>query len=95
MATEVPAALTIDECWQLVNTAERTRRHCIQLENCIYDFFEITLTGHTVQMMFGLIGWSFICNENGAPKKLKNTVDFGYLQLFWSTNYVANNRELQ
>ena len=31
VATEVPAALTIDECWQLVNTAEKTRRHCMML----------------------------------------------------------------
>jgi len=41
VALEVPAALTIDECWQLVNTSERTRRHCMQLENCNYDFFEM------------------------------------------------------
>jgi predicted dehydrogenase len=36
-ATEVPAALTVDECWQLVETAEQTRRHCVMLENCCYD----------------------------------------------------------
>ena len=41
VAVEVPAALTIKECWQLVKTAEKTRKHCIQLENCMYDFFEI------------------------------------------------------
>ena len=28
--TELPAALTIEECWQLVETSERTRMHCIQ-----------------------------------------------------------------
>ena len=54
VATEVPAALTIDECWQLVNTAERTRRHCMQLENCNYDFFEIA-TLNMVQQ--GLLLW--------------------------------------
>jgi hypothetical protein len=36
-ATEVPAAITLDECWQLVETAERTRRHCVMMENCCYD----------------------------------------------------------
>ncbi|MGE5362052.1 MAG: Gfo/Idh/MocA family protein [Bacteroidales bacterium] len=36
-ATEVPAATTIDECWQLVETAEKTRRHCVMMENCCYD----------------------------------------------------------
>jgi len=35
-ATEVPAAVTVDECWQLVETAEKTRRHCVMLENVCY-----------------------------------------------------------
>lgn len=42
VAIEVPAAVTVDECWQLVNTAEKTRKHCMMLENCCYDFFELT-----------------------------------------------------
>ncbi len=29
--TELPAATTIEECWQLVETSERTRKHCIQM----------------------------------------------------------------
>ena len=40
-AVEVPAAGTLEDIWALVNTAERTRRHCIMLENCCYDFFEM------------------------------------------------------
>jgi len=36
-ATEVPAATTLEECWQLVETAERTKKHCIMMENCCYD----------------------------------------------------------
>ncbi len=36
-ATEVPAATTLDECWQLVETAEKTGRHCVMMENCCYD----------------------------------------------------------
>lgn len=44
-ATEVPAATTLDECWQLVETSESTKKHCMMLENCCYDFFEqLTLT---------------------------------------------------
>lgn len=42
-AVEVPAATTIADCWRLVDTAERTRRHCMMLENCCYDEFELTL----------------------------------------------------
>lgn len=40
-AVEVPAARTLEECWQLVETSERTKKHCMQLENCCYDFFEM------------------------------------------------------
>ena len=40
-AIEVPAAVTLEDIWALINTSERTRRHCIQLENCCYDFFEM------------------------------------------------------
>src|SRR5687767_1017387 len=31
VAVEVPAARTMEECWQLVETSERTRKHCMQL----------------------------------------------------------------
>jgi predicted dehydrogenase len=54
-AIEVPAALTIDECWQLVNTAEKTRRHCMMLENCNYDFFEMATLNMAQQGVFGEI----------------------------------------
>ncbi len=40
VAVEVPAATTVEEAVSLVKTAERTRRHCLMLENCIYDVFE-------------------------------------------------------
>jgi predicted dehydrogenase len=40
-ATEVPAAVTLDECWQLVETAERTKKHCVMMENCCYDQLEL------------------------------------------------------
>ena len=55
VAIEVPAATTIDECWQLVNTAEKTRRHCMMLENCVYDFFELTTLNMAQQGLFGEI----------------------------------------
>ena len=46
VAVEVPAARTIEECWQLVNTSEATRRHCIQLENCCYGENEMMVLQH-------------------------------------------------
>ena len=53
VAIEVPAATSVDECWQLVNTAEKTRKHCMMLENCVYDFFELTTLNMAQQGLFG------------------------------------------
>ncbi|MEW6129735.1 MAG: Gfo/Idh/MocA family oxidoreductase [Acidobacteriota bacterium] len=38
--TEVPAAYTLEECWKLVETSEKNRRHCMIMENCCYDYSE-------------------------------------------------------
>lgn len=53
VAVEVPAALTIDDCWRLVETCERTRKHCIMLENCNYDFIELLNLNLARQGFFG------------------------------------------
>ncbi|GBU07674.1 glycosyl hydrolase family 109 protein 1 [Bacteroidales bacterium] len=53
VAIEVPAAMTMDEIWGLINTSERTRKHCMQLENCVYDFFELTTLNMVQQGLLG------------------------------------------
>ncbi len=53
VATEVPAGLTLDECWELVETSEKTGRHCMMLENCCYDFFELQTFNMVRQGVFG------------------------------------------
>lgn len=55
VACEVPAAMTMKEIWDVVNTAERTQKHCMQLENCVYDFFELTTLNMAQQGVFGEI----------------------------------------
>ena len=54
-ASEVPAAVTVDECWQLVETSEKTKQHCMILENCCYDFFELMTLNMVRQGYFGEI----------------------------------------
>jgi predicted dehydrogenase len=39
--TEVPAAMSIEDCWALVETAEKTGKHCQMMENCCYDRIEL------------------------------------------------------
>jgi hypothetical protein len=53
VACEVPIARTLDDAWQLVETSERTRKHCMMLENCCYDFFELLTLNMARQGMFG------------------------------------------
>ncbi len=53
VAIEVPAANTLEEIWALINTSERTRRHCMMLENCVYDFFEMTTLAMSQAGLFG------------------------------------------
>jgi predicted dehydrogenase len=52
-ACEVPSAVTLDECWDLVNTAEETQRHFMMLENCCYDFFELNTLNMARNGVFG------------------------------------------
>ncbi|MFC3200090.1 Gfo/Idh/MocA family protein [Parapedobacter deserti] len=55
VACEVPLAITIDECWELVETSEKTRKHCMMLENCCYDFFEMLTLNMVRNGLFGEI----------------------------------------
>ncbi len=52
-AVEVPMAVTLDECWQMVETSEQTRRHCVMLENCCYDRVEMMILNMVRQQVFG------------------------------------------
>lgn len=53
VAIEVPAALNMEEIWALINMSERTRKHCMMLENCVYDFFELAALNMAQQGLFG------------------------------------------
>ncbi len=53
--SEIPAATTLEECWQLVETSERTKKHYMMLENCCYDFFELLTLNMAQQGFFGEI----------------------------------------
>ncbi|HPG39646.1 MAG TPA: Gfo/Idh/MocA family oxidoreductase [bacterium] len=54
-ATEVAAALTVDECWQLVETSEKTKLHCVMMENCCYDQVELMVLNMVRKGLLGEI----------------------------------------
>ena len=50
---EVAAAVTVEDCWKLVDTSERTRRHCVLLENCCYGENELFVLNMAREGVFG------------------------------------------
>ncbi|MBE0377281.1 Gfo/Idh/MocA family protein [Pseudoalteromonas prydzensis] len=50
---EVPAAVTVEEAWQLVNTSERTQKNCMMLENVCYGRDELMVLNMVRQGIFG------------------------------------------
>ena len=53
VATEVPTCVTMEECWAIVEMSEKTRKHCMMLENCCYDFFELLTLNMARNGVFG------------------------------------------
>ena len=53
VGTEVPAAYTLEDCWNIVNASEAARRHCLIMENCCYDHSETTVLN---MVRAGLLG---------------------------------------
>jgi hypothetical protein len=50
---EVASALTVDDCWRLVDASERLQRHCVMLENCCYGENELFVLNLARQGVFG------------------------------------------
>lgn len=53
VAIEVPAAMNMSEIWQLINLSEQKQLHCMMLENCCYDFFELNSLNMAQKGLFG------------------------------------------
>lgn len=51
--TEVPAAVTLEECWQLVDTAERMQKNCMMMENVCYGRAELMVLNMCRLGIFG------------------------------------------
>jgi len=83
--TEVPAAVTVRECWDLVKTSERTKKHCMMMENYSYMPFHITTLNMAKQGFFGEI-----VHGDGAYNTSKMRNNFGkttYWNMWWLRMY--------
>ena len=91
VGVEVPAAVTLKECWELVDTSEKTRRHCMIMENCCYGYNEMMVLNMVKAGLFGEVlhgGAAYdhdlrgIVNENrseGLWRRLPHTKKDGNL----------------
>lgn len=93
-ATEVPAAVTLEQCWELVDTAEETRRHCMILENCCYgenELFALMLCRKGV--LGDLVHGEAAYIHDLRASKLREEKDAGYQgqwRLEWSKQHTGN-----
>ena len=93
---EVPSAMNLEECWQLIDLAEQKQLNCMILENCCYDWFEMRTLNMAQHGVFGEIlhaqgayihnldeFWDYYWkNPNGSDPE----------QLGWRLKYNRENR---
>ncbi|MBO4907367.1 MAG: Gfo/Idh/MocA family oxidoreductase [Bacteroidaceae bacterium] len=95
-AIEVPSAMNLQQCWSLVELAERTRKHCMILENCCYDWYELNTMNMAQQGVFGEIlrgEGAYIHNlDDFWDYYWKNPADPEQAQIGWRMKYNRDNR---
>jgi predicted dehydrogenase len=89
-ATEVPAALTVEDCWTLVNASERTRRHCIMMENCCYGYNELLVLQMVRAGLFGEVKHGGAAYNHDLRSILFETKDEGLWRRFAHLNRNGN-----
>lgn len=93
-AIEVPAAMNLEECWALVETSERTGRHCMQLENCCYGEVEmLTLnlarSGKFGELVHGEGAYIHDLRELNYMDPAQGSYQ-GYWRLKWNRDHTGN-----
>lgn len=95
-AIEVPSAMNLEQCWELINLSEQTRKHCMILENCCYDWFEMNTLNMAQNGVFGEIiraQGAYIHNlDDFWEYYWKNPDGSDPNQLGWRMKYNMENR---
>lgn len=92
VASEVPAAGTIEECWQLVETAEQTRKHCMMMENDSYLPFQLMTLNMARQGFFGTVVHGD-CAYNTSKMRNNFSKDL-YWDMWWLKQYAERRGNL-
>lgn len=73
VAIEVGGAYSLDDCWELVHTYEKTGIPCMMLENCCYDRNEMMVMRMVREGLFGTV----VACEGGYRHDLRTEILFG------------------
>lgn len=90
-STEVGGATSIQQCWELVRTSERTGKPCMLMENCCYGREEMTVLNMIGKGLFG----ELVHAEGGYRHDLRNEVCLGHVnRRYRLDNYLNRNGDL-
>jgi hypothetical protein len=86
-AIAVPVAATIEECWDLVKTAEETKKHCMMLENCSYHTFQMTTLNMARKGFYGeLVHGECAYNSSKMRNNFSKSM---YWNMWWLKEYAS------
>lgn len=90
VAVEVGGAYTVEQCWELVNTSEKTGMSLMFLENCCYGKRELMILNMVNQGIFGEI----VHCAGGYMHDLREEISFGAENRHYRLrNYLNRNCE--
>ncbi|MBR7137284.1 MAG: Gfo/Idh/MocA family oxidoreductase [Clostridia bacterium] len=91
VASEVGGACTLEDCWDLVRTSERTKKPCMLLENCCYGRYELALLNMVKQNLFG----ELVHCRCGYEHDLREEVAMGHINRHYRLdNYMHRNGDV-
>ena len=95
-AIEVPSAMNLKQCWELIDLSEQTRLHCFILENCCYDYYEMNALAMAQDGIFGEIIRAEGAYIHGLEwfwdSYWKDPADNDVNDLHWRLKYNQENR---
>mgnify|MGYP003301948281 CR=1 FL=1 len=94
-AIEVPSAMNLQQCWELIDLSEQTRKHCMILENCCYDWFELDALNMAQKGIFGEVIYAkgaYIHNLDPFWKSYWTNPENDPEKLAWRLKYNKENR---
>lgn len=91
VAMEVPAAMSVEDCWRLVDMSERTRRHCMMLENCVYDEFELATLNMAREGLFGDIVHAEASYIHDLRHRISTNDEGHRLWVNWQVDYMESH----